>query len=143
VPSWAASGGGGGVVGFASTVSTTATSTATLVDTFTTPTTTNSVFVISITYTPTSSTSNLVFDFCCPYNGPMGVFLFQGTTLLNSYPMAPANGTAIFNFVKTSGTTSSTTYSVYYASNIALSNASLLGSYNGTESMTFSVTEIA
>jgi hypothetical protein len=130
-------------VGFASTVSTTATSTATLVDTFTTPTTTNSVFVISITYTPTSSTSNLVFDFCCPYNGPMGVFLFQGTTLLNSYPMAPANGTAIFNFVKTSGTTSSTTYSVYYASNIALSNASLLGSYNGTESMTFSVTEIA
>ena len=83
----------------------------------------------------------------------MGFFLFQGTTLLGSYPFpTPTAGdfynTATFKFNILSGTTSSTTYGVYYApitgTSYILSNGgtAFYGS-SATTSLTFSITEIA
>jgi hypothetical protein len=157
VPSWAA-GGGGGVAGFASTVSTTATSTATsLAQTGTVPTTSNTTSLTSVTYTPTSSSNKLKFDFSCPVSvstgAGAGFFLFQGTTLLAAFPcisrVTGEGGTVSFTYVATAGTTSSTTYSVYYACDGA--GTVYLLSYVGTayygaagsSSYTFSVTEYA
>ena len=165
VPAWATpSGGGGLVVGFSSASSTTATFANTNIPmTGTTPTTSNTTFLISNTYTPTSSTNYLVFDFCAPYNckassaqAVTGFFLFQGTTLLTCFlegteTTANEVHTSNCSYTALSGTTSSTTYSIYYAP-VSSSGSSTIFmlSNNGTEffnsstatQITFNITEI-
>jgi hypothetical protein len=80
--------------------------------------------LISITYSPTSASNILEFDFSCPM-GPqsisacdIGVFLFQGSTVIAGHTFSSASGqylTATFKFYKTAGTTSSTVYTVRWA----------------------------
>jgi hypothetical protein len=109
--------------------STTAISTTTtLALTGTIPTTSNTTLAISQSVTPKSATDVLIFDFACPFSGSAvafsgcSFFLFAGTTLLGSFPFvvdvtAGTNnfGVGTFRFYAVSGTTSATTYAVYYA----------------------------
>jgi len=131
LPTFQAAGGGSGfVVGQGRTISTTATSTTTGLDyTGKTPTTANTVLLLSVTYTPTSATNVLYFDFSVPYstggtsNG-LGLFLFQGSTFLAGFPYKSTTAvgneafTATGRYYKVSGTTSSTTYAIYYVSSV-------------------------
>ena len=139
------------------TSSTTATSTTTQIAlTGTTPTTSNTVSLISRSVTPTSVSNTLIFDFSCPFMSEggdgVGFYLFAGSTLLASFPyQTPGTSTNIvanasFRFYATSGTTSTTTYAVYYSglgSNAyILQNTGSTAFFNGNVSMEFIVTEV-
>ena len=116
-----ATGGSSPVVAIARASSNTPTNSSTTLDiNAAAPTTSNTTSLISITYTPTSSSNYLNFDFCTFYsiNGAEGIwfFLFQGSTLIGVFPFDIGSSTiAAFKFSMQAGTTSSTTYSVYYA----------------------------
>jgi hypothetical protein len=120
-----ATGGSSALVASARNISTTAVTTSAFCQKIsTTPTTSNTASLISITYSPTSASNILEFDFSCPM-GPqsisacdIGVFLFQGSTVIAGHTFSSASGqylTATFKFYKTAGTTSSTVYTVRWA----------------------------
>ena len=119
-----------------------------------TPTTSNTTFLTSISFTPASSTNILEFEFNVCSGGSVaggGVYcLFQGTTLLNTlwrgYNTTEASITLLYYQV--SGTTSPTTYSVYYAGAATPATASnyvnidVSGNSSGSSlSYTFTITE--
>jgi hypothetical protein len=137
-------GGGGGLV---QTVHTTNTAfmqvTGTYIQTSNAvPTTSNTQTVMSLTITPHSSTNLLYFfvNICYGTGGKGVLALFQSptTTTIGCNAMAPtgtgtAVGSSAFNFVKTAGTTSATTYTVNIG-NDASSNAFWLNGFsNGTQ----------
>lgn len=138
--------------------STTAVSTSQNFDiTGTTPTTSNTDIVISATITPSNASSILVFEFAAPFanvnDNIVGFFLFQGTTLLSCFPFYSKGGVggnaslANFIYYATAGTTSSTTYDVYFAAKTAttrlLQNSSGTALYGGAgnTAITFMITE--
>ncbi len=160
LPSWTVGGGGTGIVVAEKRVSTSTptSSNTTLAITGTTPTTGNTVSFLSTTYTPTSSTNVLKFQFSCPYSTTsssitaVGFFLFAGSTLLASYPCTGTSTatvlthTASFTFYAVSGTTSLTTYAVYYATTGGtahlLETAAAAAFYNSTCTATLIITEV-
>ncbi len=118
----------GSTLGISRASSTTAISTTTvLLATGTTPTSGNTDLLISNSYTATSSTSHLTFTFSAPFSrtgtdGGIGLFLFDGTTLLKSFICniggtgAAAQGQmANFTYDMVSGSTSSKTYNLRFA----------------------------
>lgn len=144
------------------TVSTTAASTSKTINlTGTTPTTANTDLLISATITPTSAANYLVFEFSCPHSintDGISIFcLFQGTTFMKAYPFwNPGNAiqdavTASFMYTQLAGTTSATTFNIYFASRSTAgttrtlqngSGTALLGGAGNTAT-TFIITEIA
>lgn len=120
-------------------------STKVLASTGTTPTTTNSDLIISLSCTPTSATNVLVFDFTTPFSCDVdsvtGFFLFSGTTFLSAFPLwqngagagAERNTYMNFTYYMVSGTTSATTYSVYWAQSQAGGTLRTLKNSAGTD----------
>lgn len=153
----ASTGSSGAILGQARATSTSQLSNSTTLSLTGTPTTANTAQIISVTYTPTSATSILIFDFSTVLgmqaSMATGFFIFASTTLVASY-IAGAQTTTLpvsdwpvtFKTYITSGTTSSTTYAVYYApvNNTAfiLQNSSSTAFYGGTAVTTFIVTEV-
>ncbi len=146
----------GAIVGQARTTSSTATSSSKNITVTTTPTTSNLDSLISVTYTPTNSSNILIFDFTCPFSittgSPIAHFvLFKGTTLISGFPFSIAGGadTASFRYYQAAGTTSSTTYAVYYGvtanSVFVLTNNASTALYGatGNSNMMLMVTEVA
>ena len=146
----------GSTVGYSQTISTTATSTSTNIsDTGTTPTTSNTTSLINLTYTASSTSNYLIFEFGAPMSSSaagsvVGFFLFSGTTLLCSFPTTVPAGqpaSTFWRYAMLASSTSSTTYSVYYAGSSGttymLSNQGT-AFYNSSTStqMSFSVLEI-
>ena len=122
------SSGSGTIVNFDSVIYTTATSTGTSLTPSSTPTTSNTTLLFSLTYAPTSSSNILVFDFNGEWtqdttNYGVTFFLFAGTTLLCSSAggifitggVSQLGSTGTILYYMTAGTTSSTTYAIYYA----------------------------
>ena len=145
------------------TTSFSTTSTTTVLQTSGTPTTSNTVLLTSLTITPTTSTNILIFNWTCvcatsitlgtSYAG-VAFFLFQGTTLLTSESVFCGVGgnvnTINFQYQLAAGTTSSTTYSIYYACNSSTGSGTAYinqnssgNNYNGTYAYTLTVTEVA
>lgn len=121
-----------------------------------TPTTANSDLLISATITPTNSNNILLFEFNTPFSlndaGIGAFFLFEGTTIRNSIivgqddPGRPMTANMIY--YRTAGTTSSTTFHIYFnlfeASTIrTLQNSSGSALYGGNVATSFIITEIA
>lgn len=137
-----------------------ATSTTNGIANTTTPTTSNTILLDSITMTPLSALNTLSFEFCSPIsaagtNFDVGFFLFQGSTLLSTsvnYGAAQGDpdsfpGLIYFNYEQVSGVNVSTTYSIYYSivgSGTAYINQTPSG-YTFGSSMIYSflITEIA
>jgi len=151
--------GTGSIVQQVRTSSTTATSTGTTLGVTTTPTTSNTTSLITLACTPTSATNVLIFEFSAPFDnsgtsGGVGFFLFAGSTFISAFPfVAAANssatyGTGAFRYYAVSGTTSATTYAVYYAgigtTAYILQNSSSTALYGGTgnTAIQFTITEV-
>lgn len=145
VPSWAASSGGAGVKGFAYVNSAATTSATSTCSRATTPTTGNTTPLINLNYTPTSATNTLRFDFtgiASTSGAGCGAFIFQGSTLIASFPyLAAADNTVIsFSYYIVSGTTSLTNYEIRFSSTVA-STVIFASVYSNINTVSFSVTE--
>lgn len=107
------------ILGCARASSTTPITTTKLCSNVTTPTVANSDDVISLTYTPTSATNILEFEFIAPFysTNVAAFFLFSGTSFVQGFLISgDINGdTAYFKHYMTAGTTSSTTYHVRFS----------------------------
>jgi hypothetical protein len=114
------------ILGGARAASTTATSTATVCSTETTPTTSNTDDLISLTYAASSASSILEFEFNCPYTvaGSALFALFSGTTFVQAFPFSTTTiidqiaNNAHFKYSMVSGSTSSTTYHIRFATSV-------------------------
>jgi|SRR5208337_1020398 len=150
-----AASGSASVVSVHTAGSTSVTSTATnFAPTGTTPTTANTVALGTITFAPTNVSNILVFQWTIPYgtfSNAIGVFIFSGSTLIDAFPYAVVSGasqsTISGTCFMTAGTTSSTTYGLYYnaqgnASSIYINETSTpTAFYNGTSAWQFVITE--
>jgi hypothetical protein len=125
-----------------------------------TPTTSNTTLLISLSLTPKNASNVLKFTFNSTYSSTAGVgfFVFSGNTLLGSYNAYPApntifqNNLVSFNLYSVAGTTSPTTYAIYWVNNTSSASATaqtLLDGigfntavWNGSELTQFVVTEV-
>lgn len=141
----------------ARTQTATAASTGTSLGITSTPTTANTAFLMSLSITPTNSNNILEFDFCAPYSfsntGSVSFFLFEGTTLRSSFIYNIEDtgrpNTAVFKYYRTAGTTSATTFNIYWAIAGGVGTARTLQNnvgtalYNTNVVTSFIITEIA
>ena len=122
-------------------------------------TTSNTIFLCSLTIAPESSSNVLVFNANIPIatGGTPFVCLFQGTTLLclnwDLITGSSPNDSLNFIYQQAAGTTSSTTYSIYYVDLNATTDSRYvyinelgtsetpIGSYNNSLAYTFTITE--
>ena len=158
----AVNGRSGTIINKVRTTSFTQTSTAAYISTTsTTLTTAGMTLLCSLTITPESSSNILVFSFFgsfCGYhqsNYDLYIALFQGTTLLSScftLNQGQVNTGAIMNccflYQQAAGTTSSTTYSIYYAGGtifsdvyVNITDPTVSGSLGSSLSNTFTIAE--
>ena len=127
------------------TTSSTLASTTTLLAPTSTPTTSNTTLLTSLTLTPANTSNILLFDFSAVAAGSIGVtttaggvsfFLFQGTTLKASFSGIAGSSrevnTITFRYQQTAGTTSSTTYYIYYAYNESSGTAYINSTSSGS-----------
>ena len=116
----------GTVINKVRTTSFTQTSTTQEVIITSAPTTSTMTLLCSLTITPESSSNVLLFNFCGSFDFGQTtaaiVSLFQGTTLLTTYwnpgfggSLSPCPFSMGLIYQQAAGTTSSTTYSIYYA----------------------------
>jgi hypothetical protein len=148
----------GTVLGEARATLTTPTSSSlVLAQTGATPTTGTTTLAMSVTYTPTSATSTIHLKACfswCTSTGVSraGAFLFSGSTLVGAFPLLDSTAgtdgdTSTIETYFTSGTTSSTSYALYYApgslgSMYLLQTSGATQYYNGTSDAYLIVTEV-
>lgn len=147
LPTWQAASGGGGLVQQKRATSTTATSTTkTLNDTGTSPTTSNTDSIITLSVTPTNASNILMFEFCTPYScntdGMVSFCLFEGSTFRTGFPQWQNGNTTArdetmnFTYYRTAGTTSPTTFDVRWGTSAGtcrtLQNGSGTAFYNGS-----------
>lgn len=139
------------------TQTSTAASTTTSLTITSTPTTANTTFLIALSITPTNSNNILEFDFCAPFSfsneGSVSFFIFEGTTLRTSFIYdindTGRPSTAAFKYYRTAGTTSSTTFNIYWAlaggvgTIRTLQTSSGAALYNGNVVTSFIIKEIA
>src|SRR5208337_207566 len=113
-----------------------------------------SVTSTATNFAPTNVSNILVFQWTIPYgtfSNAIGVFIFSGSTLIDAFPYAVVSGasqsTISGTCFMTAGTTSSTTYGLYYnaqgnASSIYINETSTpTAFYNGTSAWQFVITE--
>lgn len=133
------------------TTSSSKTSTSTAIALTTTPTTANTVLLYSLTFAPANSANILIFEANISMQNTTtanaGLFLFAGTSLLCSKGIACGqldNGTLVFQAA--AGTTSSTTYSIYYASigsgTTFINQDGSTNAFGNTINSTFIITEV-
>ena len=123
----------------------------------TTPVTGNATFLTSLTITPLSASSTLLFELCCSFSTSggltsVGFFLFNGTSLVASTVQSAAGctnapGTVYFRYPQISGSTSTATYNIYFAEtnqtlSMAINQTSGGNSFNNSMYTTFFITEI-
>lgn len=140
------------------TTSSSATSTTKAILNSTTPTTSNTTSLFSISFTPTSSSNTLLFQAAIPIlptvaTGAAIICLFSGTTLLVTAPVSAIGSNSAINtanlyYEATAGTTSTTTYAIYYAGNGTVTgttyvNQDVVGNTLGSSlTATFTITEV-
>lgn len=138
--------------------STNATSTTTNLNPSNTPTTANTVFLDSLAMSPKNTGNLLIFEWGCPVSSGgstnVAFYLFEGTNLLSSKVfVAGADGEnhglnfAYFKWIKTAGTTSNTTYSIYYtrsggSGTVYVNRTNSGNTYGGVMSYSFIITEV-
>ncbi len=152
-----ASGGGGGsgtpVQQARTSTSVASFSNTNIADASVTPTTSNTVFLMSLSFTPMSTTNTLIFESSVQMGGGGDsiLCLFSGSTLITTSGVhtngASGNpSTGLLYFEGLAGITSPTTYAIYYAAVASppttINQDGIGNNYGGTLTSFFTITEV-